>query len=51
MRCGHWPSGAVHDSCGHIPPIRLAFIRWTGAFLILLPFAALHLLRDWPTIR
>jgi drug/metabolite transporter (DMT)-like permease len=36
---------------GHIPPITLAFIRWSGAFLILLPFAALHLLRDWPTIR
>ena len=36
---------------GHVPPITLAFIRWSGAFLILLPFAALHLLRDWPTIR
>ena len=36
---------------GHIPPITFAFIRWAGAFLILLPFAALPLLRDWPTIR
>jgi drug/metabolite transporter (DMT)-like permease len=36
---------------GHVPPITLAFIRWGGAFLIVLPFAALHLLRDWPTIR
>jgi len=36
---------------GHVPPITLAFIRWGGAFLILLPFAALHLVRDWPTIR
>ena len=36
---------------GHVPPITLAFIRWTGAFLILLPFAAPHLLRDWPIIR
>jgi drug/metabolite transporter (DMT)-like permease len=36
---------------GHVPPITLAFIRWGGAFLILLPFAALHLIRDWPTIR
>jgi hypothetical protein len=26
----------------------LAFIRWSGAFLILLPFAAGHLARDWP---
>jgi drug/metabolite transporter (DMT)-like permease len=36
---------------GHIPPITLAFIRWCGAFAILLPFAARHLRRDWPTIR
>jgi drug/metabolite transporter (DMT)-like permease len=36
---------------GHVPPVTLAFIRWGGAFLIVLPFAAPHLLRDWPTIR
>jgi drug/metabolite transporter (DMT)-like permease len=36
---------------GHVPPITLAFIRWGGAFLVLLPFAAPHLVRDWPTIR
>ena len=36
---------------GHIPPITLAFIRWGGAFVILLPFAARHLARDWPVIR
>jgi len=36
---------------GHVPPITLSFIRWSGAFLILLPFAARHLARDWPTIR
>jgi drug/metabolite transporter (DMT)-like permease len=36
---------------GHVPPITLAFIRWSGAFVILLPFAARHLARDWPTIR
>src|SRR5579863_2551029 len=36
---------------GHVPPITLAFIRWSGATLILLPFAARHLLRDWPIIR
>ncbi|HXW39556.1 MAG TPA: DMT family transporter [Xanthobacteraceae bacterium] len=35
---------------GHVPPITLSFIRWSGAFLILLPFAARHLARDWPTI-
>jgi drug/metabolite transporter (DMT)-like permease len=36
---------------GHVPPITLAFIRWSGACAILLPFAARHILRDWPTIR
>jgi len=36
---------------GHVPPITLAFIRWSGAFAILLPFAARPLLRDWPIIR
>jgi drug/metabolite transporter (DMT)-like permease len=36
---------------GHVPPITLAFIRWSGATLILLPFAARHLIRDWPVIR
>jgi len=36
---------------GHVPPITLSFIRWAGAFVILLPFAARPLARDWPTIR
>jgi drug/metabolite transporter (DMT)-like permease len=36
---------------GHVPPITLAFIRWSGAFVLLLPFAARHLVRDWPVIR
>jgi drug/metabolite transporter (DMT)-like permease len=36
---------------GHVPPITLAFIRWSGAFVLLLPFAARHLARDWPVIR
>jgi drug/metabolite transporter (DMT)-like permease len=36
---------------GHVPPITLAFIRWFGAFLLLLPFAVRHLARDWPVIR
>jgi drug/metabolite transporter (DMT)-like permease len=36
---------------GHVPPMTLSFVRWTGAFLILLPFAAGHLARDWPLIR
>jgi drug/metabolite transporter (DMT)-like permease len=36
---------------GHVPPITLAFVRWFGAFLVLLPFAVRHLVRDWPVIR
>jgi len=36
---------------GHVPPITLAFIRWSGACAILMPFAARHVLRDWPTIK
>jgi drug/metabolite transporter (DMT)-like permease len=36
---------------GHVPPVTLAFIRWGGAFLVVAPFAAPHLVRDWPTIR
>jgi drug/metabolite transporter (DMT)-like permease len=35
----------------YIPPIMLSVIRWGGAFIILLPFAARHLARDWPVIR
>jgi drug/metabolite transporter (DMT)-like permease len=35
---------------GHVPPVTLAFIRWGGAFVVLLPFAARHLARDWPII-
>ncbi len=36
---------------GHVPPMTLSFIRWAGATVILLPFAAGHLARDWPLIR
>jgi drug/metabolite transporter (DMT)-like permease len=35
----------------YIPPITLSVIRWSGACLILMPFAARHLIRDWPAIR
>ena len=36
---------------GHVPPVALSFIRWSGAFLLLLPFAWPHLRRDTPVIR
>lgn len=38
----------VHE---HIPPIALAWTRWTFAALIVFPFAACHMRRDWPVIR
>lgn len=36
---------------GHIPPMTLAFLRWTGAALIMLPIAWNSLRDDWPNIR
>lgn len=38
-------------AAGHIPPITLSFLRWLGAFLIVLPFAWTQLVKDWPAIR
>ena len=37
----------VHE---HVPPIALAWTRWSVATLIILPFAVSHLKRDWPII-
>src|SRR4030088_2541475 len=36
---------------GHIAPVTLSFLRWSFAFLIILPFAWKHLVRDWGAIR
>lgn len=38
-------------AAGQIPPVTLSFIRWLGAFLIVLPFALRYLVRDWTAIR
>lgn len=38
-------------AAGQIPPMALSFIRWAGAFAIVLPFARTSLVRDWPLIR
>src|SRR6202165_5810146 len=38
-------------AAGHIPPVTLSFLRWSLAFLIILPFAWKHLVRDWRAIR
>jgi drug/metabolite transporter (DMT)-like permease len=48
-----WAGNAIVGrlAAGHIPPITLAFLRWSLGFLILLPLAWKHLRRDWPAIR
>jgi drug/metabolite transporter (DMT)-like permease len=38
-------------AAGRIPPIGLAWVRWTGAFLLLIGFAWPHVRRDWPAIN
>jgi drug/metabolite transporter (DMT)-like permease len=34
-----------------LPPVLLSFVRWSGAFLLMLPFAWPHMKRDAPAIR
>jgi drug/metabolite transporter (DMT)-like permease len=48
-----WAGNAIVGrlAAGHIPPVTLSFLRWSLAFLIILPFAWKHLKRDWRAIR
>ena len=48
-----WAGNAIVGrlAAGHIPPVTLSFLRWLLAFLLILPFAWKHLVRDWPAIR
>ena len=48
-----WAGNAIVGrlAAGHIPPVTLSFLRWFFAFLLVLPFAWKHLVRDWPVIR
>jgi drug/metabolite transporter (DMT)-like permease len=48
-----WAGNAIVGrlAAGHIPPVTLSFLRWSLAFLIILPFAWTHLMRDWGNIR
>ena len=48
-----WAGNAIVGrlAAGHIPPVTLSFLRWALAFLIVLPFAWKHLVRDWAAIR
>lgn len=48
-----WAGNAIVGrlAAGHIPPVTLSFLRWTLAFLIILPLAWKHLRQDWHAIR
>jgi len=48
-----WAGNAIVGrlAAGHIPPVTLSFLRWSLAFLMILPFAWGHLKRDWAAIR
>jgi len=48
-----WAGNAIVGrlAAGHIPPVTLSFLRWSFAFLIILPFAWKHLVHDWAAIR
>jgi drug/metabolite transporter (DMT)-like permease len=48
-----WAGNAIVGrlAAGHIPPVTLSFLRWSAAFLLILPFAWKHLKRDWAAIR
>jgi drug/metabolite transporter (DMT)-like permease len=48
-----WAGNAIVGRlvAGHFPPVTLSVLRWTGAFLIILPFAWNDLKTDWPAIR
>lgn len=36
---------------GHVPPIALAFLRWSLAAVVMVPFCWPHLKRDWPALK
>src|ERR1700755_555536 len=48
-----WAGNAIVGrlAAGHIAPVTLSFLRWSLAFLLVLPFAWKHLVRDWAAIR
>src|ERR1700720_1424880 len=48
-----WAGNAIVGrlAAGHIPPVTLSFLRWSLAFLMVLPFAWKHLKRDRDAIR
>lgn len=47
-----WAGNAIvaRSLAGDVPPIGLAFWRWTVGAVLILPFARQHLARDWGTL-
>lgn len=46
---GHAVIGKL--AAGEITPMTMTFLRWLGAFLVLLPFALPKVKKDWQTLR
>ena len=48
-----WAGNSIigRATAGEIPPLTLAFVRWTGALVLLAPFAWPKVRADWPVLR
>src|SRR6266545_4809766 len=48
-----WAGNAIVGrlAAGQIAPVTLSFLRWSLAFVVILPFAWKYLVRDWGAIR
>ena len=48
-----WAGNSIvgRATAGEIPPLTLAFVRWTGALAILAPFAWRKVCADWTVLR
>src|SRR5262249_29047189 len=46
---GNWVVGRAMRN--DMPPVAMGFWRWTGAFLLMLPFAARELMQKWHVVR
>jgi drug/metabolite transporter (DMT)-like permease len=53
LACLFWAGSIIigRAVAGHVPPITLAYWRWTGAFIVAIGFAWPVLKRDWPVLR
>src|SRR5262249_32851239 len=49
--CGAGNAVVGKLAAGHIPPVTLSFLRWSFAFLLILPFSWRHVVQDWKQIR